>query len=281
VNLEGVSPNRVLIKVQNVFEYALVNAKLNGWDDLRNFHYCRMPFDHVVFSWNSLHGPMQEDLHTDAVCEQIDPEAMTDWLNENQYDKDNAQRGRRVIEELQPYRLITMDMYLEGVKLDIFATVMIDEKGQLLTTPDGTGYIMNMKRGSSLSFDAVNSVATEMITVVLASINFMNCKNVEIVENQPTRQQRRLAEREGKRPPVTYRTLVIHPMSRRRWRNTGGNPAIRSGVALHICRGHFKNYSEGKGLGRGHRHGVWWWSPQLKGSERSGRIVKDYEVKER
>lgn len=47
--------------------------------------------------------------------------------------------------------------------------------------------------------------------------------------------------------------------------------------ALHICRGHFKNYSNGKGL-FGKYKGLYWWDMNLRGNSENGTVVKDYKV---
>jgi hypothetical protein len=48
--------------------------------------------------------------------------------------------------------------------------------------------------------------------------------------------------------------------------------------ALHICRGHFKDYREGSGLFDKFR-GMYWWDMHTRGSSKLGEIRKDYDVK--
>jgi hypothetical protein len=48
-------------------------------------------------------------------------------------------------------------------------------------------------------------------------------------------------------------------------------------MALHLCRGHFANYKDGKGL-FGKYHGVYWMPPTLKGSSAYGKVNKEYQV---
>jgi hypothetical protein len=48
--------------------------------------------------------------------------------------------------------------------------------------------------------------------------------------------------------------------------------------ALHICRGHFKIFTEEARL-FGKHTGMYWWAEQLRGDRRHGVIVKDYRIK--
>ena len=46
---------------------------------------------------------------------------------------------------------------------------------------------------------------------------------------------------------------------------------------LHICRGHFKDYTRGRGL-FGRFKGLYWWDSQVRGTAEKGIVVKDYRV---
>ena len=42
------------------------------------------------------------------------------------------------------------------------------------------------------------------------------------------------------------------------------------------CRGHFKRYTEDKPL-FGRYTGLYWWQPHIRGADRSGAVIKDYD----
>jgi hypothetical protein len=114
------------------------------------------------------------------------------------------------------------------------------------------------------------------LQIAMLAVQFMNCRNVQIVDNPPSRQQRRAAELRGEPAPASYKTLVISPfMKRTTAPGAGGNQAS---PALHIARGHFKDYRQGPGLGKYHVSGIWWWEQSLRGKKERGRVVKDYEL---
>jgi len=46
---------------------------------------------------------------------------------------------------------------------------------------------------------------------------------------------------------------------------------------VHMCRGHFKEYTEDHRL-FGKYTGLYWWQPYVRG-QKEGIVIKDYEVK--
>lgn len=117
--------------------------------------------------------------------------------------------------------------------------------------------------------------------VSLLTVQFMHCKNVEIKENDPNKELpsrvRKHLEKKGKPPLDKYYTLEIEPM--KKILKTEGNIGHNGlKMALHICRGHFKDFSNGKGLFGKHK-GLYWWDSQVRGSKEHGNVIKDYEIK--
>lgn len=108
----------------------------------------------------------------------------------------------------------------------------------------------------------------------MLSIAFMHCKNVRHVENEPTGQRAR--RRRGEKPLLRYYTLEIDPM-REVLRKEGQSETVGLKQALHICRGHFKDYRQSGLFGR--IKGIFWWDQQLRGAPTEGVVVKDYAVK--
>lgn len=112
------------------------------------------------------------------------------------------------------------------------------------------------------------------------ALMLLNAKNIgaqdhthrEIVKT--TTKKGKSKKRKIKIPALTYKTLVLKPFGKKQkklqdqglWDNK-----------LHLCRGHFKVYTAEKPL-FGKYVGVFWWQPQIRGSEDRGTIVKDYRL---
>lgn len=67
---------------------------------------------------------------------------------------------------------------------------------------------------------------------------FCHCRNVDLQQQEVSRQVRRQAERKGLQL-LDYRILEIDPM-KKALKTEGGIEEVGPGKALHICRGHFK-----------------------------------------
>jgi hypothetical protein len=107
----------------------------------------------------------------------------------------------------------------------------------------------------------------------------MHCRNVKLAAGPPPPAKLEKARlRRGHKPSIRYHVLEIEPL-RARGRQADGL-TVRGGEplnALHLCRGHFKDYGEGNGL-FGRYHGKWWWPGQARGSFKKGIVAKDYRM---
>lgn len=120
-----------------------------------------------------------------------------------------------------------------------------------------------------------SSVATEIFPYLFA-LSLMHCKNVTI-EDEIVPLKVRRARKRKRQPSIRYKTLQIQPMVKvvRESENDTGQSEIQR--ALHICRGHFKDYRDTGLFGK--YHDIYWWNMHVRGSAKQGVVVKDYEVK--
>jgi hypothetical protein len=163
----------------------------------------------------------------------------------------------------------------------------VDEKGGLMRS--GVPAFFLVHRGRLLSIiepmDLLVDKAREgnWARPALTAIAFMNCKNVQRID---------VTREEGPRPKwcrrqrvaeLKYHALQIDP-------NLGVKPQVgerktesdRSGMALHICRGHFAHFrDDGVSQGLfGRRHfGTFWIPAHTRGSLAHGRVISTYNVK--
>lgn len=110
--------------------------------------------------------------------------------------------------------------------------------------------------------------------MTLFGISLMHCRNVSVVdtEEKVSRQVRRARERKGKLPALQYKVLRIKPTG-----GSGESGETTDVTPMHICRGHFKTYTEEAPL-FGRITGTYWWSDQVRGRAKNGVVVKDYKV---
>jgi len=148
----------------------------------------------------------------------------------------------------------------------------VDKDGQILRAPS----IENHRWGLDYTHDETQrGVWTGPIICALTAICFAHCKGAEVKEHQPSRQVRRAAERK-KEPVYSYRTIDIGPASRV-LKEEGDIATNGLGKALHICRGHFANYTAEKPL-FGKYVGTVYKPMHLRGKAENGIAAKDYRV---
>jgi hypothetical protein len=107
------------------------------------------------------------------------------------------------------------------------------------------------------------------------AICFMHCRNVDLIECRPDDKLSRAHRRRHGYPLVRYHVLEIEPL-KQVLITEGRSEEVGLRRALHICRGHFKDYRQ-RGL-FGRHHGIYWWDHYLRGDIDCGAVVKDYRV---
>jgi hypothetical protein len=128
----------------------------------------------------------------------------------------------------------------------------------------------------ALSKVLTDNIAQLMFPALLA-ISFMHCENVKAQECVPPEKLSLSHQKKYGEPLVRYHVLDIQPLRKvlDQYRS-GSRNDLRH--ALHICRGHFKTFTEDAPL-LGRHTGTFWWTPQVRGAKEVGVVAKDYRVK--
>lgn len=121
-----------------------------------------------------------------------------------------------------------------------------------------------------------NGAVLKAIPAFLA-VSFLHCKNVHTESKYPELKVSRKFQKKTGKPLTSFKVLEIEPM-KRILRHEGQSESTGLKKALHVCRGHFKDYRE-HGIGRYHAKGLWWWDAQVRGTISEGVADKDYDVK--
>lgn len=109
------------------------------------------------------------------------------------------------------------------------------------------------------------------------AFSLMHCKNVTLDDIHIPYKVATKRQKKGI-PTITFKTLVIDPMRRQTKRESAEGDEIDTvKKALHVCRGHFKDYRQSGLFGK--LFDIYWWEQHLRGSSDNGVVVKDYAVK--
>lgn len=190
-----------------------------------------------------------------------------------------ADTGENILyfsEECSNLSRVKIDHYFkrpnENQELAITYYMEIDESGKPIILNHSVFEIIKHKEGIQAGYNDIN--IHNLMFSALFTIQFMHCKNIELVERvKPMYKQK--PKNKKKMPIIKYHILNISPI--KKVLETEGN--IQSdglSKALHICRGHFKTYN-GKGL-FGKYPGTFWVGEHVKGNDKNGIVVKDYNV---
>jgi len=105
-------------------------------------------------------------------------------------------------------------------------------------------------------------------------LKLISCKNIGAEDHAPPLKLNKSRKKKGKVPIFSYKTLVIKP--------TGAKQQAQAAQGLwnnriHLCRGHFKEFTKEKPL-FGKITGRFWWQPSVRGRNKKGVVVKDYKM---
>jgi len=115
-----------------------------------------------------------------------------------------------------------------------------------------------------------------ILTKIEKMLLLLNCKNIQTEKIKAPEALNKKRRKQGKQPIFDYHVLnVVVPSAKRGYQ---GKTEPLSHNRVHLCRGHFKEYTEEHPL-FGKYTGLYWWQPHVRGQNKDGIVMKDYEVK--
>jgi hypothetical protein len=152
--------------------------------------------------------------------------------------------------------------------------------GSMFLCVDAEGIIVDRPWMQSLARESDTDVMKSLMVWLypaFLTISFLHCKNVTVVENRvPPPLAKKHQSRHGVRP-CNYKTLVIEPL-KKILRGEGQSDRVGVAKAMHICRGHFADYTQGRGL-FGKHHGKFWMPSVVRGSKGESAPPRQVRIK--
>ena len=123
----------------------------------------------------------------------------------------------------------------------------------------------------------IESALWELIVLALFTISLLHSRNVVAPETIPDRKLDQKHVRKTGKHLTKYKVLRLELLKQLLDREGQANT---KGLehAIHMCRGHFKRFTDDSPL-FGRFTGQWWWSAHRRGNSELGEVVKDYEVR--
>lgn len=113
------------------------------------------------------------------------------------------------------------------------------------------------------------------VYATIAFLKLINCKNIstEVIKAPEALNKKR--RKNNKQEIFDYHVLnVVIPGKKGEYREQS-EPL--SHVRVHLCRGHFKEYTAEHPL-FGKLTGLYWWQPHIRGQNKDGIVMKEYNV---
>lgn len=127
-----------------------------------------------------------------------------------------------------------------------------------------------------LTINPIHKAAPGEVYAAILASNFIQCRNVKVIDEPLSRQRRRQLERKG---GIRYKTIDIDLFAPRRKNRSSGEGPATPGVAVHSCRASWATYTEDNpAFGQPWGVGTWWRKPSIKGLKAYGTVIKDYET---
>lgn len=196
-------------------------------------------------------------------------------INNDEFEK-SSKRGILAIELDELRKLILQFSYFDKKKKWLVPLYCLEySPGQCKIV----NVISESEIADKLSDDEVREYCLQIqseASLFHAFLALLSCKNV-VTETvlQPERLNK-IRERKGKLPLYDFKVLNVQVPGVKQSHSlrSMGNERLNR---VHLCRGHFKEFTEQKPL-FGKFTGRYWWQPSVRGKG-EGMIVKDYAVK--
>lgn len=268
------NPNLTVLLIDNVSDY-YYQSDQEHWDLRRDFPNLAPPFPqfwaehrippriHSKEEGDTDMSHMIQNGRVGALITAIDPaDAKGEGIPENTH-------WLLYCEIFIDYGKLARDLAVTGPHGSIF--MAIDKDGALLDTP----WIQ------SFSEPEYNHVLRALVTWLhptLLAVCFLHCKNVTVTqESMPAPLAKKFRAKHPGLQPTRFRTLVIEPL-KQILRTQGRSGEVGVQKAMHICRGHFRDYREGAGL-FGKIHALVWTPMTVRGTKGEKTAPREIKVK--
>jgi hypothetical protein len=149
----------------------------------------------------------------------------------------------------------------------------VDAEGRFLGLP----WMQSYAASDEYSLEVMRSMMTWLHPMLLA-VSFLHCKNVALEDHKVDAPLAKKYRARHGVDPTPYKTLVIEPLKAILRKEGGHGSGNGLAKALHICRGHFRDYREGRGL-FGKYHGQFWIPATVRGTKGKSAPAREIEVR--
>ncbi len=172
------------------------------------------------------------------------------------------------------WHVFAVNRYRRSVHHIDSTAAYIDPNGQMVTE---CFYVMASESNIQARYQFNGSFGGGSLQPFLFATSLMHAKNVSLEDDPLPASFAKRRAKDGK-PVLTFKVLRIEPMRKQaKQESKPGESGTKR--AMHIVRGHFKDYRNSGGL-FGKYKGLYWWDMHVAGDVANGQVVKDYAIGE-
>lgn len=280
-----------ILKSQNVADYFWSGTNKEDWE-LKDFPNCAPPWDKFWIEWKQPKKCLMENNDIKTFDGDINFGCLIESKELDEVDFNEMKNSMPFKFDIHGFlkkldiRWVISFSYFSDMFLSIKKETFLAENKMLIKSngeifhKDGFEKTARLFAVNKLIFNEDNGkIVVEMLEgsvkpISLLAMSFCHCKNTELKEERYGDALVKKRAKIGKFPVNRFYTLEIKAM-RKILKESGDETGIKK--ALHICRGHFKDFRGTKGLFGKHRD-LYWWDMHSRGSSERGEVIKDYAV---
>lgn len=266
----------MVIRAHNVSDYFFLGTETEHWDD-KDFPNVAPPCPNMWIEWR-----LPKSMRSEGKVVGIKHQGALFGVHL----KSSETRSTEPPEPLERwpegskwFTYATLYVQKDGRK-ELFGGVgwVVGEDGELVRVGAG-GFLYGGFDAGALTKTEIEE-KTGFLTLSMhlpwLTLSFMHCRNVKLAKGPPHAPKLQKARARKNKPPLMrWHVLDIDPVKKIVASANAGNPTLTP-KSLHICRGHFKHFTD-RGL-FGKYPGTYWWPMHKRGSRKSGVVLKDYRV---
>lgn len=284
---KGLGITAVPVDITEAARMFLEDTNDDFWDYREDFPTIVSPWDLAWYEWRSpAHYRVNKQLHkmpslrfgAATLCCRVGTNAeATLWRNVavnvlmGPYACSKARVSMPEVTGMVEHAMgVTLFAELPGRNLVSLATVLdcLDEQGKPLI---GNRVILSRAPGEEARAQPA------VLLPLYFAISLLHCKNVSLTDKEVPEKLQRARRRRGKPEKTVYKMLEIDPM-KRVLRGEGRSREGGLRQAMHICRGHFKDYRKKGMFGKETHKGIYWWDMHVRGDADQGKVIKGYKI---
>lgn len=281
--IEGIKETEAIIRIDNVAQYFWQYP--NQLIEPKNLPNVAPPFGHFWMEYKARSG---KDVGILVRAGEIDDPEMIYGLFRERGDYDFRWVVTLIVIAGDPVKIKSIGLETAMIVLGVRADGTIGKMGhheayRFFDDPEAIKAIEKVDAQQSLNGKIIKLREQHWFGLVglafpgLLALCFMNCKNVELIPRPLVTSKPAKGKMQNRGPVDKFHVLKIDPIKRvLDGEGQSGTKGLKH--ALHICRGHFKDYQSGAGL-FGKYKGLYWWDSHVRGDHTLGTVTKDYDVR--